>query len=76
MACGIERPLHSHMARHTFATWMLRHGVPIEHVSKMIGHTNITQTQRYARIVASDIHDDFSMISDKLAQRSEKSRGA
>ena len=62
MACGIERPLHSHMARHTFATFMLRHGVPIEHVSRMLGHTNITQTQRYAKIVAADIHDDFDRI--------------
>lgn len=62
MACGIERPLHSHMARHTFATFMLRHGVPIEHVSRMLGHTNITQTQRYAKIVAADIHDDFERI--------------
>ena len=66
MACGIERPLHSHMARHTFATWMLRHGVPIEHVSKMLGHTNITQTQRYAKIVAADIHDDFERIAKKM----------
>ena len=66
MACGIERPLHSHMARHTFATWMLRHGVPIEHVSKMLGHTNIIQTQRYAKIVAADIHDDFDKVAEKL----------
>ena len=66
MACGIERPLHSHMARHTFATWMLRHGVPIEHVSKMLGHTNITQTQRYAKIVAADIHDDFDRIAEEI----------
>lgn len=66
MACGIERPIHSHMARHTFATYMLRHGVKIEHVSKMLGHTNITQTQRYAKIVAQDIHDDFSMIAEKM----------
>lgn len=66
MACGIERPLHSHMARHTFATWMLRHGVPIEHVSKMLGHTNITQTQRYAKIVAADIHDDFERIAEEM----------
>jgi integrase len=69
MACGIERPLHSHMARHTFATWMLRHGVPIEHVSKMLGHTNITQTQRYAKIVAADIHDDFERIAEKLKEK-------
>ena len=66
MACGIERPLHSHMARHTFATWMLRHGVPIEHVSKMLGHTNVTQTQRYAKIVAADIHDDFERIAEEM----------
>lgn len=66
MACGIERPLHSHMARHTFATFMLRHGVPIEHVSKMLGHTNITQTQRYAKIVAKDIHDDFEKIAKAM----------
>ena len=69
MACGIERPLHSHMARHTFATWMLRHGIPIEHVSKMLGHTNITQTQRYAKIVAADIHDDFERIADELKKK-------
>ena len=70
MACGIERPLHSHMARHTFATWMLRHGVPIEHVSKMLGHTNITQTQRYAKIVAADIHDDFERIAEEMKNKS------
>ena len=69
MACGIERPLHSHMARHTFATWMLRHGIPIEHVSKMLGHTNITQTQRYAKIVAADIHDDFERIAEKMKDK-------
>lgn len=63
---GIERPLHSHMARHTFATWALRNGVPIEHVSRMLGHTNITQTQRYAKIVADDIHHDFDMLANKI----------
>jgi site-specific recombinase XerD len=54
------------MARHTFATWMLRQGVPIEHVSKMLGHTNIAQTQRYAKIVAEDIHSDFRKVAKKL----------
>ena len=68
-ACGIERPLHSHMARHTFATFMLRHGVAIEHVSKMLGHTNITQTQRYAKVLAKDVHDDFDKIAKKLKSK-------
>lgn len=72
MACGIERPLHSHMARHTFATWMLRHGVSIEHVSKMLGHTNITQTQRYAKIVAADIHNDFERIAENMFNHKNK----
>ena len=76
MACGIERPLHSHMARHTFATYMLRKGIPIEHVSKMLGHTNITQTQRYAKIVASDIHSDFDRIaSDLNRKKGNKKKG-
>ena len=60
--------LHSHMARHTFGTWMLSQGVKIEHVSKLMGHTNITQTQRYAKVRAQDVHDDF----DKVAKQFKK----
>ena len=63
---GIKTRLHSHLARHTFATFMLRNGVKIENVSKMLGHTNITQTQRYAKVLAQSVHDDFDMIADKM----------
>ena len=66
MACGIERPLHSHMARHTFATWMLANGVPLEHVSKMVGHSNIRQTQRYAKVLPKAVYDDFEKVSAKM----------
>lgn len=62
MVAGIDRPLHSHLARHTFATWMLRHGVPIEHVSKMLGHTNIQQTMKYAKVQPMMIYDDFERV--------------
>ncbi len=65
-AAGITIRMHSHLARHTFATWMIRQGVPIEHVTKMLGHTNITQTQRYAKIVAEDIHNDYRKVAEKL----------
>lgn len=64
---GIKTRLHSHLARHTFATFMLRNGVKIENVSKMLGHTNITQTQRYAKVLAQSVHDDFDMIAEKMA---------
>ena len=54
--CGIEKNLTFHLARHTFATTMtLGKGVPIEAVSKMLGHTNIQTTQIYARITNEKI---------------------
>ena len=68
---GIKTRLHSHLARHTFATFMLRNGVKIENVSKMLGHTNITQTQRYAKVLAQSVHDDFDMIAEKLGGHSQ-----
>ena len=66
VAVGIETRLHSHLARHTFATRMLRMGVKIENLSKMLGHTNITQTQKYAKVMAQSVHDDFEMVARKL----------
>lgn len=64
---GIKTRLHSHLARHTFATYMLRNGAKIENVSRMLGHTNIVQTQRYAKVLAKSVHDDFSMMEKKMA---------
>jgi len=66
MAAGISTPLHSHVARHTFATWMLKNGAKIENVSRMLGHTNITQTQRYAKVLAESVHDDFDRMEKLL----------
>ena len=68
MVIGIEN-LHSHMGRHTFATYMLSNGAKIENVSRMLGHTNITQTQRYAKVLAKDVHDDFDMVAKKLKSK-------
>lgn len=64
-AAKIDTRLHSHLARHTFATWMLSEGVPIESLSKMLGHTNITQTQRYAKVLAENIMSEFDKIYKK-----------
>ena len=69
---SIKTRLHSHLARHTFATWMLSHNIPIEHVSKMLGHTNITQTQRYAKVLAQSVYDDFSKVAETMAPPKRK----
>ncbi len=65
--CGIEKNLTFHLARHTFATTMtLGKGVPIESVSKMLGHTNIQTTQIYARITNSKISQDMENLAKNL----------
>ena len=61
-ATGIAKKLTTHVGRHTFATWALRNGVPIERVSKMLGHTKITQTQRYAKVLAEDVYSEFDKL--------------
>lgn len=61
---NFSKELHMHMARHTFATTVtLSNGVPIESVSKMLGHANIRQTQHYAQVVALKVKNDMSQIS-------------
>lgn len=65
--CGVEKHLTFHLARHTFATTMtLGKGVPIESVSKMLGHTNISTTQIYARITNDKISKDMDELSRNL----------
>lgn len=62
LAAGVDKRLHSHMARHSFATYMVAKGAKIENVSKMLGHTNITQTQRYAKILPESVLADFDKV--------------
>ena len=64
--CGIKKNLTFHLARHTFATMSLSKGVPMESVSKMLGHTNIRTTQIYARITNKKIEHDMDELADKL----------
>ena len=67
--CGIEKNLTFHLARHTFATTMtLGKGVPIETVSKMLGHTNVQTTQIYARITNDKISKDMNWLSQEPRQ--------
>ena len=70
LACGITIPMHSHLARHTFATFMLRNGVKVENLAKMMWHSNIRQTMRYAKVLAESVHEDFDMIEEKIIKKS------
>ena len=65
MLVGVER-LHSHMGRHSFATWMLSQGAKIENVSTMLGHTTVKQTERYAKVQAKDIYAEYDKVAAKL----------
>lgn len=68
--CGISKTLTYHTARYTFATTItLNNDVPIESVSKMLGHKSLKQTQHYATILNKKISEDMIVLSAKLAQR-------
>ena len=70
--CKIKKNLTFHMARHTFATTVtLTNGVPIESVSKMLGHTKLTTTQIYAKVVESKVSYDMNHLRSVLNNKKE-----
>lgn len=68
MVIGIDG-LHSHLARHTFATYMLSNDVKVQNLMRMLGHRNIQQTMKYANVLARDARNDFNMVSMKLNKK-------
>ncbi|GAB2977237.1 site-specific integrase [Mucilaginibacter puniceus] len=68
--CNIAKNVTFHLARHTFATTItLSNGVPIETVSKMLGHTKITTTQIYAKVVERKLKEDMQNLKNRLASK-------
>jgi site-specific recombinase XerD len=64
---GIQKNVTFHMARHTFATTVtLTNGVPIETISKMLGHRKLTTTQIYAKVLEKKVCDDMQVLRQKL----------
>ncbi|MCY1530988.1 Tyrosine recombinase XerD [compost metagenome] len=67
--CEINTDLTFHIARHTFATTVtLSNGVPIESVSKMLGHTSIRTTQIYAKVVEHKLSEDMQNLRERLSE--------
>lgn len=65
--CKIDKELTYHIARHTFATTVtLTNGVPIESVSKMLGHKNLRTTQHYAKVLDRKVSDDMQILKQKF----------
>ncbi|RXG30660.1 site-specific integrase [Leeuwenhoekiella marinoflava] len=66
--CSIEKKLTHYVARHTFATTVtLGNGISIENVSSMMGHSKITMTQHYAKVLDSSVKKDMNKLRLKLA---------
>lgn len=71
--CGNEKKLTTHIARHTFATTVtLSNDVPIETVSKMLGHTKLATTQIYAKVLDRKVSKDMRVLREKLSPTEEK----
>jgi len=80
--CGIsfdgitisKQEFNTHLARHTFAHIMLNNGIPLEDLSKMMGHKSVRTTQRYARVNKARISENISKVKEKLFTKSGKLR--
>lgn len=66
---GVKTKLHSHLGRHSFATFMLNNGVDLHNLQRMMGHKDIKMTMKYAKALAKGVHADFDMIAEKLTKK-------
>lgn len=71
--CNLQKKLTMHLARHTFATTVtLSNGVPIETVSKMLGHNKLATTQIYAKVLEHKVSQDMNVLFEKMKNQEEQ----
>ena len=77
LLCEVKKNLTFHLARHTFATTVtLSNGVPIESVSKMLGHTSLRTTQVYAKVVEQKLSNDMDQLEARLSAQQKDEDGS
>ena len=64
--CHIPKPLHTHIGRHTAATYLLNKGVPVETVAKILGHSDIRHTQHYAKLLDDSVFREFKKLESRI----------
>ena len=64
--CGLKKRVSFHVSRHSWAVLALEYGMPIESVSKILGHTNITTTQIYAKVTSTKLDHDISVFESRI----------
>jgi site-specific recombinase XerD len=62
IGAGIKKTITTHVARHTFATYLINKDIPVESVSKALGHASIKQTQHYAKLAGKKVISDMSKL--------------
>jgi integrase len=63
--CGITKPLHTHIGRHTCATFLLNKGMSLDYVAKILGHSNTKQTKHYAKLLDQSVFKEFKLLEER-----------
>ena len=69
--CEIDKPMHSHIGRHTAATYLLNQSVPMEMVAKTLGHSTTKQTRHYAKLLDKSVIEEFKRIMGRQSSKEE-----
>ena len=70
--CEIDKPMHSHIGRHTAATYLLNHSIPMDMVALTLGHSTTKQTRHYAKLLDKSVFEEFKKIMGRQSPKEER----